>query len=251
MKLTFAILAMLLAVMPASAAPVTISGEVTYRERIALPPNAVLSVQLVDVSLKDGRAPIRAEARIASKGQVPLTFTLHIDDAVLVPGHSYALSAEISADNRVWFRNTTPHAIDPARLSAPAMILVNLMATPPMPPAPEPEPAILDVFWRAQAIDGAPVLPRSSTSLTIASDLRAGGKGGCNSYFAQAELDGTALQFSAVASTRMSCEASVNDQEMRFFSALSSTRGWRIDGDELLLLDARGQELARLVRSNS
>ena len=41
-------------VLPALAAPLTLSGEVTYRERIALPPNAVLSVQLLDLTDADG-----------------------------------------------------------------------------------------------------------------------------------------------------------------------------------------------------
>ncbi|TIR78120.1 MAG: hypothetical protein E5X15_13625 [Mesorhizobium sp.] len=41
-----------------SAAEKTIAGEVTYRERIALPPNAVLSVELADISLAGAPATL-------------------------------------------------------------------------------------------------------------------------------------------------------------------------------------------------
>ena len=45
------------------AAEKTVKGEVMYRERIALPPNAVLSVQLADVSLADAPAAIVGERK--------------------------------------------------------------------------------------------------------------------------------------------------------------------------------------------
>lgn len=45
------------AVSPATAGPVTLTGEVTYRERLALPSNAVLRVQLVDTGASTSAAP--------------------------------------------------------------------------------------------------------------------------------------------------------------------------------------------------
>ena len=47
-----------------------------YRERIALPPNAVLSVQLADVSLADAPAAILGEQKIDPAGQVPIKFEI-------------------------------------------------------------------------------------------------------------------------------------------------------------------------------
>jgi putative lipoprotein len=46
----------------------TIAGEVTYRERIALPLDAVLVVELADVSLADAPATVIAKRRIAPTG---------------------------------------------------------------------------------------------------------------------------------------------------------------------------------------
>ena len=49
MRLCFAlVLGLFLAVSPALAAKVTLSGQVTYRERIALPQTATLEIQLID-----------------------------------------------------------------------------------------------------------------------------------------------------------------------------------------------------------
>jgi len=72
-----------------------LSGTLLYRERIALPPDAVATVRLVEV----GGEQI-AIARTASQGrQVPLPFTLDYDPARIVAGRRYALHAAI-ADSR-------------------------------------------------------------------------------------------------------------------------------------------------------
>lgn len=230
-------------VLPALAAPLTLSGEVTYRERIALPPNAVLSVQLLDLTDAAAKTPVRAEAAIASKGQVPLTFTLNFDDKVLLAGHAYALSAEISAGGQVVFRNAEPYPIDPRAPAGPILILVQRAADPAPAPVVPATPALLDIVWRAETLNGAPVIEFSELTLSIASDMRAGGKGSCNNYFAQARLEEESLRFSAVAATRMACAEPVNAQEAAFFAALAATATWRIEGELLLLLDAQGTTL--------
>jgi putative lipoprotein len=76
--------------------------------------------------------------------------------------------------------------------------------------------------------------------------MRAGGRGGCNSYFAQASVGGESIGFSAIAATRMACLSEVaTAQETAFFAALEAARVWRMDGEQLLFLDADGTELLR------
>ncbi len=262
MRTLLAVLTLLLALAgPAVAERVLLSGEVTYRERIALPPGATLSVSLIDLAAP-ARSRISASAPIASPGQVPLTFNLGFDESIVLPGNSYALNAEIiDAGGRVVFRNAEPYAVAPLALSGPISILVGRVVAADAPPpvaepvpeaAPEPPalPPILDVTWRVEAIDGAPVVARSTVSLSIGRDMRAGGRGGCNSWFSQARVAGETLAFSAVAATRMACTSdALNGQEQRFFAALDATRFYRLDGEALLLLDANGRELVRLGRS--
>lgn len=253
------LLAGLAMVMPAMAQRQTISGEVTYRERIALPPGATLRVELID--LVTGMATrARAEGAVGEGGQVPLSFALGFDTSTIIPGRAYGLVATIRSPSGLRFETPAPVAIDP--LAPPSGLVVLLRAAqaapeppPPAPAAeaepPPPPPELLDTLWRARRIGEIAVAPGIESTLSIAADLRAGGRGGCNNYFAQAGLSGQSIRFSAVAATRMACASSAaNEQEARFFAALSATRSWRIvDGGELVLVDASGVELVRFVRS--
>ena len=64
-----------------NAGQTTLSGEVTYRERIALPENGTLRILLVDLAAPD-QPRVQAEGAIASPGQVPLSFNLTFDDTI-------------------------------------------------------------------------------------------------------------------------------------------------------------------------
>jgi putative lipoprotein len=250
-QLVLALVALLVTAMPALAEKLTLSGDVTYRERIALPPGASLSVGLVDLA-----APtiprIAAKAALASPGEVPLNFNLNFDDTVLAAGASYGIVAEISGeDGAVWFRNAEPFAVDPRAPAAPILIIVSFTGqTAAAAPVAPVTPAILDITWVASTIGGNPVAPSIQSSLSIAADMRAGGRGGCNSWFAQAELGESTLAFSAVAATRMAClSEAATAQETAWFAALAATRSYRLDGDKLVLLDQARTELATLSPS--
>src|SRR6478672_5321917 len=81
-----------------------IRGTATYRERMALPPGAVLAVALQDISRADAAAETLAEARIPIEGQVPIAFALPYDPARLRPGRRYAVRGVIEIDGKVAFR---------------------------------------------------------------------------------------------------------------------------------------------------
>ena len=73
----------------------SVTGNVTYLQKIALPPDAVVSVQLQDISLADAPAAVIGEQVITKPGQVPIPFEVpykyrEIDDA-----HTYAVRARI------------------------------------------------------------------------------------------------------------------------------------------------------------
>ncbi|MCW5876030.1 MAG: YbaY family lipoprotein [Anaerolineales bacterium] len=98
----------------AQAAPAArISGHVTYLQRIALPDDAVVTVQLVDVSLADAPAVVLGEQVIHPAGQqVPIPFTIHYDPAAIQSNMSYALRATIhTAEDELWFINTSAHLV--------------------------------------------------------------------------------------------------------------------------------------------
>ncbi len=115
-RAAFALLGFFCAVLPALADEITIEGEVTYREQIALPPQSNLKITLLDVSGADGREVVEADSAIAGSGQVPLEFTLRIRAQSLDSLREYALVAEITSGGALWFKNPVPLTIDPFNL---------------------------------------------------------------------------------------------------------------------------------------
>jgi len=88
-----------------------IQGSVTYRERIALPPNAQLEIVLADVSLADAPYKSIAEKKIIPAGQVPIPFELHYDSKKIVTNHTYAVMARITEDGKLLFINDQSYQV--------------------------------------------------------------------------------------------------------------------------------------------
>ena len=71
-----------------------LTGTVAYLQRIALPPDAVIDVQLQDVSLQDAPATVITSERYIAEGrQVPFPYELTYDPAAIDPKHTYAVAA--------------------------------------------------------------------------------------------------------------------------------------------------------------
>ena len=85
-----------------------VTGSITYRERIALPPSAVITVQLVDVSRADAPAVLIAEQVIPTQGrQVPFEFTLAYEASRIQASHTYAVQVRIEDGGRLLFISDT------------------------------------------------------------------------------------------------------------------------------------------------
>jgi putative lipoprotein len=89
----------------------SLDGEVFYLQRIALPPTAILSVSLQDISLADAPATVIDEQRGPVQGQVPLPFHLSYDPAKVEPNHRYSINARIEVDGKLLFITTENHAV--------------------------------------------------------------------------------------------------------------------------------------------
>jgi uncharacterized lipoprotein YbaY/membrane-bound inhibitor of C-type lysozyme len=89
-----------------------VTGTVTYLQRMALPPNAVIQVQLLDVSLADTPSKVIAEDKITlGDRQVPVPFELTFDSAAIDPKHSYSVSAKIMVDGELRFISDQSHPV--------------------------------------------------------------------------------------------------------------------------------------------
>lgn len=85
-----------------------LTGTVTYRQRIALPPDAVINVQLLDASKAELPPLVLGQEMIAAGGrQVPLAFELKYDSHRISSNAIVVVRATIVMGGRVLFTTTT------------------------------------------------------------------------------------------------------------------------------------------------
>jgi len=97
---------------PGPGAAARVTGTVLYRERIALPPDAVVTVQLQDVSRQDVAATVLAEQVIRAEGrQVPFSFALEYDPAAIQANHRYVVRATIRSGDRLLYTSTQSYPV--------------------------------------------------------------------------------------------------------------------------------------------
>ena len=83
---------------------IDISGNVSYLQRIALPPDAVLIVRIQDVSRADAPARILAEQRIELAGrQVPISFQTTVDRDLIGKRARITAAARIERGGKLLF----------------------------------------------------------------------------------------------------------------------------------------------------
>ncbi len=104
--------------------------------------------------------------------------------------------------------------------------------------------------WQAQdyydpnnALDMSTVLMDTSLTAEFGDDGQLGGSAGCNSYQGSYEADGDSLSIGPLAATEMMCDQpeGIMDQEMAFLSALQSADSHTRQGEQLHILNDKGQ----------
>jgi putative lipoprotein len=88
-----------------------VTGTVTYRERVALPPGAIVEVELQDVSILDAPAVVLDRQRIPVKRQVPISFTLKYDPQRIDPDRIYTVQARILVKGQPRFITTSTYRV--------------------------------------------------------------------------------------------------------------------------------------------
>jgi len=98
-----------------------------------------------------------------------------------------------------------------------------------------------NVQWTLLQLDGEAVKSgaRGALTLSLASkDRRLSGFAGCNRMIGGYELDGEAVKFTGMATTRMACIDVTPEEPL--LRALAATTRWRVTGNTLELSDASG-----------
>ncbi|MEO7039632.1 MAG: YbaY family lipoprotein [Gemmatimonadaceae bacterium] len=213
-----------------------ITGSVAYRERVALPPDAVAEVSLIDATAQDVAATTVATTMVRSEGkQVPIPFTLRYDASRIDKSHLYTVRAVIKSGAQLLWTTDIVRAV----ITQGNPTHVDLMLTRVDPGAASggggagARGELAGSSWVLTDLGNARALDDPPTTLDFATKGKASGSGSCNRYFATVEISGTSIRFGAVGATRMTCATPVSLQEVRYFEALESSSRFDVDGNTL------------------
>lgn len=112
---------------PAGGTGPVIFGTVNYRARVALPPDAVLTVRLLDVSRADAPAIVLADKSMSSPGNPPIAFELPYPVRSVQEGRRITLEARIEVAGKLRFFSTTMNPVTPDTVTVPHEIWVELV----------------------------------------------------------------------------------------------------------------------------
>ena len=93
--------------LPLPAQAGSLSGTAAYRERIALPPDAVFEAVLIDAAIADAPARELGRVLLHPAGQPPFRFTIPYRDGDVTPAGRYAVRATVRQGERLLFTTDT------------------------------------------------------------------------------------------------------------------------------------------------
>jgi putative lipoprotein len=221
----------------------SLSGTAAYRERIALPPDAVFEAVLIDTAIADIPARELGRVRLQPAGQPPFRFSIPYRDSDVTPAGRYTVRATVRQGKRLLFTTDT---FTPVLRGGPSQPLrLQLVSAAPS----RTLPSLRGTLWKLQALQDSngPTLiepPGRPPELLLAVDQeRVSGTDGCNRLIGGFRLAGDELSFSRLASTQMACLPEAMAYERRYGQALAQVRRWSIDKRNLLLQNAVGRTL--------
>ncbi|MBE0486273.1 META domain-containing protein [Marinobacter sp.] len=105
--------------------------------------------------------------------------------------------------------------------------------------------------WQIQDIDGQPVEVDSEVTIRFAEEGRVYGNSSCNRYHGGWSAEGSQLEFSQMAATRMACPDNLMHQENRFLRLLGDVQNYRLEAGGRLVLETVNGTRITAVASDS
>lgn len=209
-------------------APKLVTGTVAFRQRIALPANARVSLSLEDSTSGSALAGC---SYLASGSQVPLPFTLTVMPGAFAKGRHYIVRGKIEADGKTLFVGSADLPANKLRVE------VSLSPAETKAKAPAGLP-LKGTTWTLTEIDGhAPIkgLNRFPSFALDPTKEEIHGNLGVNGFGGTYTIHGDILTIMPGISTKMAGKPEVMAQEQQFRRILAEATGWKIDGNTLIL----------------
>lgn len=197
--------------------PLAVTGEVLYRERIAMPEGAVVKVQVADVSKADAPADVIGEQVIENPGNVPVKFSVPYDAAKIQPQYTYAVSARIEVNGKLeWISTTRIPVITNGAPTSNVQVVVQRVGGSTSQPSQDAAQLVGPVWqWQSTTTPVQKIKVKDPLRYTIQfnGDGTVGIKNDCNSVGATYTADGQKINIKLGPTTLMACPPDSQDSE--------------------------------------
>ena len=220
----------------------TITGEVFYRPRIALPPQSELGVVLLDSSLENPLVELFAASTTSLDGKnVPVPFSLEVDRSRLIAGDTYVVRAVIRSNTGdiIW-RTKDAHTVDLSTATYDAGQLEMVMVDRPTARG----EALIGKAWMVESINGGGVIDSSNVTITFAEGGKVSGSGGCNFYSGNFEATDSAINIlGGIALTQKACAPALMQQDQRLLTVLQQAQSYSVSDGLLTIVTKNGRTI--------
>lgn len=197
-----------------------LDGTLFFRERMMLPPDVFVGVQLK----KDG--VLKASSIMPASGHGELAFRLHLLDGADASGE---LTAAVYYGREPLLATARPMPVSAGE--KPAVLLHHAV------PEQGQAIALTDTYWRLTALGDAPArffAGQPEAHLILKDGGQASGSDGCNNFFMSWKAEGGKLSFGAGGSTLRLCPEG-EEQSASLMKAFAEADAWNIEGRRLEL----------------
>ena len=224
-----------------------VTGEITYREKIALPAQSVAVITLRDITVANAASTVIAEQRIDLAGrQVPIAFRLTVDRAKLQASRKYAVRGSIvGPDEKFIWVTMDIHAVE---TSKPLVAVGTLTMSRASGEAADPQERLKTGEWTVVKLNGVDVPKGARATLKFGESAVLSGRSFCNNFSGTYALAGQSLSLSPkMATTLMACAPDVANVEKTFMEMLADVQ--RFEMSEFGTLTLRTSNLRTITAS--
>ncbi|CAH0990073.1 hypothetical protein SIN8267_00156 [Sinobacterium norvegicum] len=219
---------------------------VVYREKMALPPNAELTVSFSNVAKMDVAAELISSVTLTAPGNPPFDVTLPYEEAKIDEQGRYSARAVIKVDGRLMFTTTTANDVFAPNDDGKTVLMMERVSHRAA-AATAPNASLTNTYWKLMTLDGKPAPvgadDREVYFQMMEQDNAVRGFGGCNRYMGTFSFDENGLNLSPLASTMMACPEGM-DLEQQYHQALAKMKTVSVDGETLTMQDSAGVVVA-------
>jgi len=225
----------------------SITANVFYLQRIALPPGAQVSLVLEDISKMDVAAEVIAQQTIAAVGSPPYQMDLRYNAAQIKPQHRYALRARIELNGQLLFTNTQQIDAFTNQSAEPTEILVSQVRSD---IKGDGQVGLTSTHWQLSML-GTEAITADVTLHTPyitfnQDDNKVMGFAGCNRFSGNYDTLANSVNLTQLLTTKKLCFQQMN-LETQFLTALSDTANYKIIGNTLTLYSHSGLALGQFT----